>query len=126
MIPVENEERAIRIIESMNALAMVLPMYDPEARAVFRACFKIDMWELMPKFFADLARLGLEYEQTFMEYLDYVQDLINYIKDPAAPLPIPSGADPAVFARCRREAERQRNEWFVRPVVEDPNGLERA
>ena len=74
MIEVKDKAKAIRTIEALNALSAVLPLYDPESRAAFRAAFKLDLYVLMPKFFMDLARLAIRNEDEFTAYVDYVKN----------------------------------------------------
>ena len=114
MILVKDKERAIRTIEAFNALSVVLPIYDPELRGAFRGAFKIDMYHLLPKFFQDLARLAIRHDTELMMYLDYVEKLIEYIRNPTAKLPVPENAYEAAFTECREEAEMMMNSWYVR------------
>ena len=114
MILVKDRERCIRILEAMNALSVVLPIYDPELRGAFRASFKIDLYLLLPKFFKDLTRLEIEHEDEFMGYLTYIEQLINYVRDAKAGLPIPADAREAAFTDCRKEAEMFMKSWNVK------------
>ena len=113
MIEVKDRARAVRTIEALNALSVVLPLYEPESRAVFRAAFKLDLCELMPKFFMDLARLAIRHEDEFTEYLEYVKQLILYIDNPKATLPLPANAYDRFQADCKAEAQKLLKSWRV-------------
>lgn len=114
MIKVQNKERAIRIVEAWNALSVVLPLYDQEARAAFRAAFGLDMADMIPKFFMDLARHSLGEPEKYEMYVDYLQDLILYTNGEYDEIPKPENARDAQYLEVRVYAEKMVNSWNVK------------
>ena len=114
MIKVENIETATRTIEAFNALSVVLPVYDDEARSVFRASFKIDMADLIPEFFKSLSLIALRNKDEFQLYLNYFEELIRYIKGERKQLPKPNNSDDEYFTQLRDSAEKLLNAWMIK------------
>jgi len=117
MIKVDNIETATRTIESFNALSVILPIYDDEARSVFRATFKIDMADLLPEFFRSLALIALKNKDEFNLYLNYFSELIRYMKQEREGLPKPADLDDDYFIQLRDSAEKLLKSWMVKPHV---------
>lgn len=114
MIKVNDIETATRIIESANALSVILPLYDEEARRVFRATFKIDIADLMPEFFRQVALIALKRPQEFNAYMTYFEELISYIKKNRKTIPKPLDADDAYFTDARHRAKKLLNTWMIK------------
>lgn len=114
MIKVSNLEAATRTIEAFNALSVVLPIYDDEARSVFRASFRIDMADLMPEFFRNLALIALRNKTEFDSYLNYFEELIKYIKQDRKKIPLPSNVNDSYFIDARSQATKLLNAWLIR------------
>lgn len=118
----EDKEKAVRIVEAFNALSVVLPIYDDEARRVFRATFKQDMAAIIPKFFMDLSRLSIKNPKEFEEYMLYMKELIHYVMTPNDKLPIPKDAEVQPYLDAKNEARKMVNSWNVRPYIIDEKG----
>jgi len=114
MIRVENQERAIRLIEAMNALSTVFPIYDEESRKVFRAAFNLDIADLLPQFFRSLALMMIKNEKEAMLYVNYVEELVKYIQQKRDMIPEPENSDHYFFEKCRRKAEQLTRSWMVK------------
>lgn len=117
MMKVKDIERATRTIEAFNMMAIVLPIYDDEARRVFRASFKVDMADLIPHFFKSLALECIRRPEGFQEYLTYVKRLIEYTEGKGKAIPLPKDADDhteAYFRDAREAAEKMLRAWAVR------------
>lgn len=114
MIEVENKERAIRTIESFHLLSIVLPIYDDEARAVFRASFKHDIADLIPDLFRHIALVCVKDQNEFFLYLDFIADLIKYIKGEKNNYPLPEGCREDEQTLARERAIKLINSWNVK------------
>ena len=114
MIAVDNKEIAVRTIEAFNAFSTVLPIYDAEARSVFRATFQVDMADLLPEFFRSLALIALKNKKEFDSYLDYFSELIRYVKNERKTIPKPLDANDEIFTSVRTTAEKLLNAWMVK------------
>lgn len=114
MIKVKDKEKAIRTVEAFNALSVVLPIYDDEAQRVFRASFGIDMAELMPSFFRDLALMSLKNEEGFDSYANYFEELIRYVNKERKEIPKPKNSNDSYFIHLREQAEKLLNAWMVK------------
>ena len=114
MIRVDDIETATRTIEAFNALSVVLPIYDEEARSVFRATFRIDMADLLPEFFRSLALIALKNKDDFNLYLNYFQELIRYMKQERKKLPQPVNLDDDYFVNLRDSAESLLKSWMIK------------
>lgn len=114
MIETENIELATRTIEAFNALSVVLPLYDSEARSVFRAAFKMDMADLLPEFFKSLALIALKNEKEFNLYLNFFEELIRYMKQKRNKLPQPNNLDDSYFINMRESAEKLLKAWMIK------------
>ena len=119
MIRVENIETATRTIEAFNALSVILPIYDDEARSVFRATFQIDMADLLPEFFRSLALLAIRNKDEFDLYLNYFTELLRYIKHERDNLPKPKNFDDRYFTELRDSAEKLLKSWMVKSCIVD-------
>ena len=117
MIRVNDYEKAVRTVEAFNALSVVLPIYDEEARSVFRASFKIDMADLMPEFFRSLALIAIKNEDDFDSYINYFVELGRYVKKQRKEIPMPSNMDDAYYLKMRSSAEKMLNAWMVRKNI---------
>jgi len=118
MIRVDNIETATRTIEAFNALSVILPIYDDEARSVFRATFQIDMADLLPEFFRSLALIGLKNKDEFDLYINYFQELLKYIKQERDNLPKPKDLDDSYFIELRTSAEKLLKAWMIKPHID--------
>lgn len=124
MILTRSLEQAIRMVEAMNALSAVLPLYDPEMRSSFKAISGQDLARLIPAVFMDLGRACAGHQKAMNQYLDYVEELIHYVRGRTDQLPKPSmDYDVDTWIRdSRGAAERLVKSWRV---VEDPKQEER-
>lgn len=114
MINVKDRETAIRIVESFNALSVVLPIYDEEARRAFRATFDVDIADLLPEFFRSISRLSISNQSDFELYLNYFAELVKYVKMERDNIPIPNNGNDGYFIQCRDIAEKLLNAWAVK------------
>ena len=114
MIKTKNIEKATRTIEAFNALAVVLPIYDEEARRVFRAAFKSDIADLLPEFFRSLALIAVKNPDEFDSYINYIEELISYIKQKRDTIPRPIDATDSYFIDARYHAEKLLKAWMVK------------
>ena len=122
MIKVEDYETALRTVESFNALSVVLPIYDEEARSVFRASFKIDMADLLPEFFRSLALIALKNNDDFELYMNYFSELVRYVKKDRNKIPKPANMNDEYFIEMRDSAKKLLNAWLVKetkPYVQE-------
>jgi len=122
MIKVEDYETALRTVESFNALSVVLPIYDEEARSVFRASFKIDMADLLPEFFRSLALIALKNNDDFELYMNYFSELVRYVKKDRKEIPKPANMGDEYFIEMRDSAKKLLNAWMIKqskPYVQE-------
>ena len=108
-----NTEMAIRTIEAFHALAMVLPVYDEEARAVLRGMTKLDFAVLLPKLFMDISRVCIAYPDKFDDYMEYLEMLIQYVRGKRKKIPMPIDGDRYTYDNLRRYAEQMAASWAV-------------
>lgn len=113
MIEVADREKAIRLVEVFHTLSVILPIYDEEARSLFRASFKVDMVDMIPKFFQSLALESLQNPEQFLAYMTYFKKLIKYLDGELNELPKPDNAQDGYFTAIRHEAEKMLNAWKV-------------
>lgn len=113
MIKTKNKEKAIRLIEVFHTLSVILPIYDEEARALFRASFKVDMADLLPKFFQSLALESIKNDTALNEYLNYFKKLIKYLDGEINEIPKPNNAEDEYFLNIRNQAEKMLNSWKI-------------
>ena len=113
MIEVADKEKAIRLVEVFHTLSVILPIYDDEARALFRASFKVDMADMIPKFFQSLALESIQNPSQFLEYMTYFKKLIKYLDGELDELPKPDNSQDNYFLSVRYQAEKLLNSWNV-------------
>lgn len=114
MIKVKDREKAIRTIEAFHTFSVVLPIYDEEARSLFRASFKADMADLLPQFFQSLALESIKNESGFNQYVNYFNDLLKYVNGEIDEIPKPLNANDNYFLNVRYQAEKLLNAWNVK------------
>lgn len=113
MIKVKDREKAIRLVEVFHTLSVVLPIYDEEARSLFRATFKVDMADMIPQFFQSLALESFRNPNAFLDYLNYFKDLIKYLEGELDQIPKPGNSDDQYFLNIRNQAIKLMNAWRV-------------
>lgn len=116
MILVKSHEQAVRMVEAMNAWSAVLPIYDTEMRAAFKSIANRDLAQLIPAVFMDVGRICAENQESMNEHLDYIEQLIQYVRGRTDELPtIEMDVDVAQWkASCRERAERLVKSWRVK------------
>ena len=113
MIDVKDYETALRTVEAFNALSVVLPIYDEEARSVFRASFKVDMADLLPEFFRSLALIALKNNTDFELFMNYFSELVRYVKKDRKEIPRPADMNDDYFIQMRDSAKKLLNASLV-------------
>ena len=110
-------ETQIRIVEAFNALSMIIPIDDPEARASFRAAFGADIGHMLPKFFMDISHRAAEFDRTLV-YFELARRLSNYVLGHADSMPNIEGIDENFWHEARKKAEKLMRSWNRIPKKE--------
>lgn len=112
---IEADESSIRVVEVFNALSLVLPIYDDEARKVYNGIFGGDIAELIPRFFMDIARASIVDPDSFTTYMNFLYEGINYIRGDRKNMPMFED-DPNYFIEARERAKKVLKQWNVKVI----------
>lgn len=110
---IETNESGVRVIEVYNALATVLPLYDPESRKMYEGIFNADIAELIPLFFMQIARTSIKDPDNFTKYMNFLFESIRYIRGDRKTMPL-SADYPDYFIQAREKAEKMLSAWNVK------------
>ena len=113
-------EQKIRVLEAFNALSIVLPIDDPEARASFRAALGHDVADLLPKLFMDIGRHAIATDNTLL-YFEFSRRLAAYVMQETDTMPEIEGIDKNYWLECREKAAKLLNAWGITKKKKNEN-----